>query len=64
MGAVGCCKNDIGVDKELLHACLMTWTTKEGKDLIEKWKKMVDYVDVQDDEGFDIGDMISLVMGL
>lgn len=46
MGAIGCCK--MPIDIKILHACLMTWTTKEGKDLIEKWKKMVDYVEKKD----------------
>ena len=62
MGAVGCCK--VGVDKNLLHACLKTWNTKQGKDLIEKWKKDVDYTDKDDNDGFSIYDAIMLNFGL
>ncbi len=59
MGAVMCCK--IKQDKTLMHACLMTWLTKEGLKLIEDWKKMVNYVNKDDDEGFNLYDAMTLL---
>jgi hypothetical protein len=60
VGAVMCCKHK--QDSKLMHACLMTWTTKKGRDLIESWKKMVDYKDKDDNEDFDITEAFSLMM--
>jgi len=60
VGAVACCEKE--PDLKLIHACMLTWNTRTGKKLINDWKKMVNYVDVEDDEGFDIGDLISLLL--
>lgn len=62
MGAVACCKKEM--DKKLMHACLKTWTTKEGKKVIEDWKKMVDYVEKDDDNDFSMFNVISLAYGI
>ena len=61
-GAVSCCKIDYNL--KLTHACLMTWTTTEGKKLIEDWKKMVDYIEKDNDEGFNFHEAVMLAFGL
>lgn len=61
IGAVACCKKR--QDKEFIHACLLTWTTRKGKKLISDWKKMVNYVDVPDNEGFNFVDAFMLMAG-
>ena len=62
IGAVACCKTP--TDLKVMHACLRTWNTKQGKDLIEKWKVMVEYVEKDDDEGFSLYDgMMAMVFG-
>jgi hypothetical protein len=63
MGSIMCCKNKFKSNR-YLHACVKTWMTQEGKELIEKWKKMVDYVDKDDDAGFTLYDgLMATVFG-
>jgi hypothetical protein len=61
-GAVACCKKKPNIS--IMHACILTWNTKKGKQLIKDWKKMVDYKDKEDDEGFSFIDAyMAMAMG-
>jgi hypothetical protein len=62
MGSIMCCKKEIE-GLRYLHACLKTWTTQEGIDLIEDWKKKVDYIEKDDDEGFSLIEGMNLMLG-
>jgi hypothetical protein len=61
MGRIMCCKKNIS-GKKYINACMRTWTTQEGSDLIEKWKKMVNYVDKDDNEGFSFVDAFNAMI--
>ena len=62
IGAIACCKRKINIKKNN-HICLETWLTQEGTDLIEKWKVIVDYIDKDDDAGFDFMSPFNLMFG-
>ncbi len=62
MGAIACCKGDQPNHKKDNEECIATWDTKEGKNLIEKWKVMVDYEDKEDHVGFSASDGLSAMM--
>ena len=59
MGAVTCCKEK--TSQELTHACLLTWNTRTGEKLINDWKKMVNYVEVEDDREFNLSALALLL---
>lgn len=61
IGAAACCKKPQNL--KLIQACILTWNTRTGKKLINDWKKMVDYEEVQDDEGFGMNELISFLLG-
>lgn len=61
MGAVACCKRENNNVQSENEACVATWATDEGKQLIEEWKTLVNYVEKEDDAGFNF---ISALSGL
>ena len=62
MGAVACCKREQSKFKQENDACVTTWATDEGKQLIEQWKILVDYEEKDDDEGFDFSSGLSAML--
>lgn len=61
IGAVACCKK--APNQKLIQACILTWNTRTGKKLINDWKKMVNYEEVEDDAGFGLDTLISFLLG-
>jgi len=62
MGAIACCKRDHPNFVKENEACVATWATEEGKQLIEDWKKLVNYQEKDDDKGFDFISGLSVML--
>lgn len=44
-GKISCCKDNTLPTQELNHMIIHTWDTEEGRNLIENWKKLINYDD-------------------
>lgn len=63
LGAYTCCKsNDLAeINNEIKHVILKTWLTEEGKNLIEYWKNLVNYIDKPDYNNFSLLELQTLL---
>jgi Fe-S-cluster containining protein len=62
IGAIACCKKDPLMIRKKTEQCIATWDTKEGELLIEKWKKLVEYQEKEDDAGFSLTDGLNAMV--